>query len=190
MRVILAALLLLGVGASRSFGQNTPQTQRYIGEYSGAPIAAEIDWRGDNTLVGTFRADNSTTTYRISGTNFVEGQIEVIVLRDGRRQGSGTLYKRIQNGLLIWSGSIETVDGGSSNLSFYRARTAAPVTPAPTRSKTPSSPPRTSGESARDRCARIAGATNYARFEALSRQAALAGRQIEIFAACMNGGYP
>lgn len=44
-------------------------------------------------------------------------------------------------------------------------------------------------ESPRDRCARIAGASNYSRLEGLARQEALADRQIEIFAACMNGGY-
>jgi len=61
-------------------------------------------------------------------------------------------------------------------------------TPSASRDNT-SQPSTASRESPRDRCARIAGASNYARLEALARQEALADRQIEIFAACMNGGY-
>lgn len=125
-------------------GQNTPQLQRYTGEFDGSPITAQVDWRGDNTLVGTFRLDNLSQTYRLSGTNYVEGQIEIIVLREGIRHGTGTLFKRIQSGLLIWSGSIQTVDGRRANLSFYRARTtpvpAPTIAPAAPRAAVPAKP--------------------------------------------------
>lgn len=84
----------------------------------------------------------------MSGTNFVDGQVELIVLRNGIRRGSGTLYKRIQSGLVIWSGTIQHVDGTTATLNFSRARdvVATPSRPSTT-SRAPAPSPSTASTS-------------------------------------------
>lgn len=126
---------------------------------------------GTDISAGTWKSDSPESCYWARLSGFSGGMGHVIA----NENGAGLVQiARTDKGFLSSSCGTWT-------------KIAAPRTAGPSPEQSVRTTPR-SMESPRDRCARIAGATNYMRFEQLARQEALLNRQIEIFAACMNGG--
>ena len=99
------------------------QTQYYSGTSDGDEIEATITWKADETIIGKYYfTTNSSRVYKLSGTNYVEGEIEIVESFNGRRTGSGTLYKTLKKGRIVWSGYISNVEGTNSYIYFTRSR--------------------------------------------------------------------
>lgn len=99
------------------------QTQYYSGTSDGDVIEAKITWKADETIIGSYYfTSNSSRVYKLSGTNYVEGEIEIVESFNGRRTGSGTLYKTLKKGRIVWSGYIYNTDGSKSYIYLTRSR--------------------------------------------------------------------
>jgi hypothetical protein len=99
------------------------QTQYYTGTSDGDVIEANIAWKADESIFGSYYfKSNSSRVYKLSGTNYVDGEIEIVESFDGKRTGSGTLYKTLKKGRIIWSGEINNTDGTKSNIYLTRSR--------------------------------------------------------------------
>ena len=99
------------------------QTQFYSGTSDGSEIKAQITWKADETISGSYYfVGNSSRSYKLSGTNYIQGEIAVVESFNGRRTGSGTLVKTLTKGRIIWSGYIYNVDGTQSYFSLTRIR--------------------------------------------------------------------
>jgi hypothetical protein len=99
------------------------QTQYYYGTSDEDNIKATITWNSDETVKGTYYfTSNPSRVYKLSGTNYVEGEIEITESLNGRRTGSGTLYKTLKKGRIVWSGDILNTDGSESYLYLTRLR--------------------------------------------------------------------
>ena len=99
------------------------QTQYYDGTYNDNEISAQINWKKDETLTGSYFFLNSPTEiYKLTGTNFVQGEIEIVESYNGRRTGSGTLRKTINKGQIIWSGTIKHTNGSRSVMYLARSK--------------------------------------------------------------------
>jgi hypothetical protein len=117
-KTILFSIVFLFIG----FIANA-QTQFYSGTSDGNEIKAQITWKADETIYGSYYFNgNSSRVYKLSGTNYVQGEIEVVESFNGRRTGSGTLTKTLTKGRVIWSGYIYNVDGTQSYIYLTRIR--------------------------------------------------------------------
>jgi hypothetical protein len=99
------------------------QTQYYSGTSDGDEIEAKITWKTDETIVGSYYfTSNSSRVYKLSGTNYVEGEIEIVESFNGRRTGRGTLFKTLKKGRIVWSGHSYNADGTKSYIYLKRSR--------------------------------------------------------------------
>lgn len=99
------------------------QTQYYSGTSDGDAIEAKLTWKADETVNGSYYfISNSSRVYKLSGTNYVEGEIEIVESYNGKRTGSGTLYKTLKKGRIVWSGYINNTDGTKSYIYLTRSR--------------------------------------------------------------------
>ncbi len=106
------------------FGLNSKaQTQYYTGQCDGDAIEANISWKTNDAIIGSYYfMSNSSRVYKLSGTNFVEGEIEIVESFNGKRTGNGTLIKTLKKGKIVWSGNISNVDGTKSFIYLTRSR--------------------------------------------------------------------
>ncbi len=101
----------------------TAQIQNYSGTSDGDNIIAQINWKADKTVNGGYYfTPNPSRVYKISGTNFVDGEIEVVISFNGNRKGNGTLYKTLKKGSIVWGGYINNTDGSKSEIYLTRSR--------------------------------------------------------------------
>jgi hypothetical protein len=99
------------------------QTQNYVGTSDGDNIKANISWGSNQSVSGSyFFTANPTRVYKLSGTNYVDGEIEITESFKGKRTGNGTLTKSMSKGRITWSGYITNVDGSKSYISLTRPR--------------------------------------------------------------------
>ena len=83
------------------------QTHNYTGDINGDPIKATLTFNKDETVTGSFYFLNSSSeVYKISGTNFVQGEVEAIISFKGKRMRSGTLTKTVTNTHIVWEGDM------------------------------------------------------------------------------------
>lgn len=106
-----------------AFSSNA-QTQYYTGTSDGDYVNAQLKW---NTVAETvsgsyYFTSNPKRVYRISGTNYYTGVIEISEYFNGRNTGDGTLYKTLKKGRIVWSGTIYNTDGSSSYMYLTRSR--------------------------------------------------------------------
>lgn len=99
------------------------QTQYYSGTSDGDVIEAQITWKADETIIGSYHyPQNLSRVFKLSGTNYVQGEIEIVESFNGRRTGSGSLYKTLKKGSIVWSGYINNTDGTKSYIYLTRSR--------------------------------------------------------------------
>ena len=99
------------------------QTQSYSGTSDGDNISAKLTWNNDKTVSGSYYfQSNSKRVYKLSGTNYNDGVIEISEYFNGKKTGEGTLYKTLKKGRVVWSGTIYNTDGSSSSLYLSRPR--------------------------------------------------------------------
>jgi hypothetical protein len=99
------------------------QTQYYSGTSDGDAIEATLTWKANQTVSGVYYfTPNTSRVYKISGTNYVDGEIEVVESFNGKRTGSGTLYKTLKKGRIVWSGYLNNSSGTQSYLYLTRSR--------------------------------------------------------------------
>ncbi len=118
MKTILLVLIVTFSGLS-----SIAQKQYYSGTSDGDPIEAEITWKSDGTIVGSYYfTSNSSRVYKLSGTNFVEGEIEIVESLNGKRTANGKLTKTLKKGRIEWGGYLSNTDGSQSYLYLTRSR--------------------------------------------------------------------
>jgi hypothetical protein len=111
-----AVLLLSGLFADA-------QTQYYDGTLDGDKINAQITWKSDKTISGSYHlAANPSRVFKLTGTNYVDGEIEVVEYFKGAYSGRGTLYKQLTKGRVTWRGVILNKDGTESEIFLTRLR--------------------------------------------------------------------
>ena len=99
------------------------QTQYYSGTSDGDVIEATLTWKADETVIGSYYfTSNSSRVYKLSGTNYVQGEIEMVESFNGKRTGSGTLYKTLKKGRIVWSGYLNNTSGTQSYIYLTRSR--------------------------------------------------------------------
>jgi hypothetical protein len=99
------------------------QTQYYTGKSDGQDIAAQLNWKADETVVGSYYfLSNPSRVYKLSGTNFVQGEIEIVESMNGKRTASGKLVKSMRKTSIVWSGELMNVDGTMSSFFIVRSR--------------------------------------------------------------------
>jgi hypothetical protein len=121
MRLLNVFLVIFIVGFKFSM---FAQTQNYTGFINSNTINSKISWL-NNKLSGTLTyTDDPSCIYTIDGTNKVSGRIVVsIVSCEKDLDYYGTLYKKIENGLIIWSGVLTRGgEDGSVKIKLIRSR--------------------------------------------------------------------
>ena len=99
------------------------QTQFYSGFSDGDNISAKLTWNNDKTVSGSYYfQSNSKRVYKLSGTNYYDGVIEISEYFNGKKTGEGTLYKTLKKGRIIWSGDISSPDAPDSYSYMYLTR--------------------------------------------------------------------
>lgn len=99
------------------------QTQNYVGTSDGDDIKANLTWTSQQSVMGSYYFNaNPSRVYKLSGTNYVDGEIEITESFNGKRTGNGTLVKSMTKGRITWSGYINNVDGSRSYFSINRPR--------------------------------------------------------------------
>ncbi len=99
------------------------QTNVYTGTSDGDQLRATLTWPREETIYGNYYfLANPSRIYGISGTNYVEGQVNIDEFFNGRRTGSGTLFKTLKKGRIVWSGYIYNTNGTQSYLYLSRPR--------------------------------------------------------------------
>src|SRR5687768_5689705 len=99
------------------------QTQYYSGTSDGDNIRATINWNIDETIDGSYYFTSSPSRiYRLTGTNYIDGEIEITVSLNRKRAGKGILYKTLKRGRIVWSGHISHTDGTESHIYLTRLK--------------------------------------------------------------------
>lgn len=99
------------------------QSNSYKGKFDNDEIKSTLTFNTDETVKGSFYyLANPSRIYKISGTNFVKGEMEIIISFSGKRIGAGTLYKSISDTHIIWEGDINTTNNENLKLLLKRPR--------------------------------------------------------------------
>ena len=99
------------------------QTNNYRGTFNGDPITGTLTFNKDETVTGTISfSSNSARIYKISGTNFVKGEMEITISYQGKRISSGSLSKSLSDTHIIWSGTMINSGRESMFLELKRPR--------------------------------------------------------------------
>jgi hypothetical protein len=99
------------------------QSNSYKGKFDNDDIKSTLTFNQDETVNGSFYyVSNPSRIYKISGTNFIKGEMEIIISFSGKRIGAGTLHKSISDTHIIWEGDINTTNNENLNLLLKRPR--------------------------------------------------------------------
>ena len=103
----------------------TAQTSSYTGEFEGKKIKGTLTFNKDKTVSGSyFFVSSPDRVYKISGTNYVNGEIEADVYYAGKKISSGSLTKTLTDSYIVWEGNLwlENRDGENRYFIFRRPR--------------------------------------------------------------------
>jgi hypothetical protein len=101
------------------------QTNNYNGELDEKKIKGTLTFKKDDTVTGSYYYVTSPDrVFKISGTNFVNGEIEVNVYFAGKSVSSGSLSKTLTDSYVIWEGALwlDDSNGESRYFIFRRPR--------------------------------------------------------------------
>jgi hypothetical protein len=100
------------------------QSQNYTGFINSSTISSQIFWSNKKLSGSLTYKDDPSCVYSLEGTNNVSGRIVVyLVSCEKDLDYYGTLYKKIENGLIIWSGKLNRGgEDGSIKLTLIRSR--------------------------------------------------------------------
>ncbi len=99
------------------------QSKTYYGELAGNDIKGTLTFNKDETVSGSYYYTSSPSrVYKITGTNFVQGEIEMNVYYAGRRVSSGTITKTLTESYVIWEGELWLEDSNGENRYFIFKR--------------------------------------------------------------------
>jgi len=103
--------------------RNANKTNKYAGTLGEIVLDGTLTFESDKTVHGTFyNVNNSSDIYRVSGTNYVDGEIDISVTeRDGITR-TGILVKTLTNTHIIWSGLVGRGQEGNQELEIRRLR--------------------------------------------------------------------
>lgn len=80
-----------------------------------------IVWNDDGTVDGSYYYPaRPNTVYTLRGQNLVEGELHLDEYTDGQMTARCSLTKSLQGGLILWSGTVENLNGPSFAMSFQR----------------------------------------------------------------------
>jgi len=116
--LLIACLLLLGTNpAARA------DTNRYSGSLKDTAITVTADFSDVGTVSGFFfRRDDPDHQFSFTGSNAVEGVIEISITDNGSFMGTAKLFKTRTGSQIIWSGIFHFADGTTAPFRFQRAR--------------------------------------------------------------------
>jgi hypothetical protein len=99
------------------------QTSNYTGELAEKKIKGTLTFKKDDTVTGSYYYVSSPDrVYKIVGTNFVDGEIEVNVYYAGKSVSSGSLSKTLTDSYVIWEGALWLDDSNGENRYFIFRR--------------------------------------------------------------------
>jgi hypothetical protein len=99
------------------------QTNNYNGELDEKKIKGTLTFKKDDTVTGSYYYVTSPDrVYKISGTNFVNGEIEVNVYFAGKIVSSGSLSKTLTDSYVIWEGALWLDDSNRESRYFIFRR--------------------------------------------------------------------
>jgi hypothetical protein len=94
----------------------TAQTSSYTGEVGGEKIKGTLTFKKDDTVSGSYYfVSRPDRVYKISGTNFVNGEIEAEISYAGKNVYSGTLTKTLTDSYVVWEGDFWKKNSSGEN---------------------------------------------------------------------------
>lgn len=92
------------------------QTSSYTGEVGGEKIKGTLTFKKDDTVSGSYYfVSRPDRVYKISGTNFVNGEIEAEISYAGENVYGGTLTKTLTDSYVVWEGDFWKKNSGGEN---------------------------------------------------------------------------
>lgn len=83
------------------------QSKNYTGEYNEKKIKGTLSFKNDETVSGSFYyVSNPSSVYKLSGTNYTDGEVELSIFFKGNQIRFGTLTKTLTDSYIIWEGSM------------------------------------------------------------------------------------
>jgi hypothetical protein len=94
------------------------QTSAYTGEIDGKKIKGTLTFKKDDTVSGSYYfVSRPDRVYKISGTNFVNGEIKADISYAGKDVYSGTMTKTLTDSYVVWEGDFWKKNAGGET--FY-----------------------------------------------------------------------
>lgn len=119
MKLLLLSFLLI-LFSSFTY---TAQSSNYTGDLNGKKINGTLTFKKDETVTGSYYfVSRPDRVYKVYGTNFVNGEIEVDVYLSGKKMSSGTLTKSLTNSYIIWEGRLWDNANDNDYLTLRRPR--------------------------------------------------------------------
>ncbi len=93
---------------------------KYSGSIGSSNAVFNLSWNKNKTVTGSYYfASNPSQTYTLSGTNHIDGKIEL--QESGNMNARIKMFKNIKGKTLCWNGSY-FANNGTSNINFCRYR--------------------------------------------------------------------
>lgn len=118
--IVLLVLLLLG-----GFPARAEQSHAYRGAIGSQVAIFKLTWHDDNGLSGSYYCPGgSGKVYQLVGSNQNQGEIILSEFTPGIVKATATckLYKKIEDGKIVWRGVMVNHDGRVKTMHFYRDR--------------------------------------------------------------------
>ncbi len=113
--ISLFSLLSADISAHDAENKKARSTSKYSGNTGSVPIIAELTFFSNDHIEGSYFTSNNLPKYLLRGHNHKDGEI---FLREYTQEdgvwgvtASFTLKKSVQNGKVIWSGTVINTDG-------------------------------------------------------------------------------
>lgn len=104
------------------------ETLRYSGSVGKLPAEFTLNWLDQGRVSGSyFHPKGKNIVYQLNGLNPADGVLNLTESTDGNVTSSITLAKSVNNGKIVWSGTMRNTDGRKLPVSF--SRSAPQVTP-------------------------------------------------------------
>lgn len=98
----------------------SPAQSRYQGTVGTSPVNVTLNWQRDGRVSGEYRSSATGNTYRLAGSNALEGFVYLDEFTRGKLSARLLLAKDRSTGRIRWTGTLYNVDGPRRSVSFSK----------------------------------------------------------------------
>lgn len=98
----------------------SPAKSSYQGMVGSSPVSVSLNWNRDGGVSGQYRSSATGKTYRLAGSNALEGFVYLDEFTGSALSARILLGKERVNGKIRWAGTLYNVDGPRRSVSFTK----------------------------------------------------------------------